>query len=150
MAYQNKSLGKFRLGGIRRAMRGVPQIEVTFSIDANGIVNVSAKDLDTGKHQEITIQNSSNMSREEIDRAVREAQQYAAQDAKTKEEATVKDRLEQLMMELESRRKDIPKDRRRELDDAVKRASKAIKQKDVTAMQNCCAELERLQISLFS
>lgn len=73
MANQNKSLGKFKLDGIRRAMAGVPQIEVTFAIDANGIVNVSAKDLGTGKHQEITIQGSSNMSCEEIDRAVREA-----------------------------------------------------------------------------
>ena len=84
MAGQNKTLGKFKLNGIKRAMRGVPQIEVTFAIDANGIVNVSAKDLGTGRAQEITITASSNLSREEIDRAVREAQQYAQEDAQRK------------------------------------------------------------------
>ena len=86
-ASQNKSLGKFKLNGIRRAPQGVPQIEVTFSIDANGIVSVSAKDLGTGKQQEITITGSSNMSAADIDRAVREAQAYAAEDQRHKEEA---------------------------------------------------------------
>ena len=84
LARQNKELGRFQLTGIRRAMRGVPQIEVTFAIDANGIVNVSAKDLATGSAQDITITATSNMSQAEIDRAVREAQQYAAEDAKAK------------------------------------------------------------------
>ena len=97
MARQNKELGRFQLTGIRRAPRGVPQIEVTFSIDANGIVNVSAKDLDTGKAQAITITATSNMSREEIDRAVRDAQQYAAEDEKLKAEAVAKDRCEHLL-----------------------------------------------------
>ncbi len=87
MASQNKSLGKFKLTGIRRAPQGVPQIEVTFSIDANGIVSVSAKDLGTGKQQEITITGSSNMSQAEIDRAVRDAQAYAAEDQQRREEA---------------------------------------------------------------
>ena len=82
MAHQNKELGRFKLDGIRRAPRGVPQIEVTFSIDANGIVNVSARDTATGSEQQITITASSNMSKDEIDRAVREAQQYAAEDAR--------------------------------------------------------------------
>ncbi len=85
MAKQNKELGRFQLTGIRRAMRGVPQIEVTFAIDANGIVNVSAKDLATGRAQDITITGSSNMSREEIDRAVAEARWYAEEDARRKE-----------------------------------------------------------------
>ena len=107
MANQNKSLGKFKLNGIRRAPRGVPQIEVTFAIDANGIVNVSAKDLGTGKHQEITIQGSSNMSREEIDRAIRDAQQYAAEDSKARDEATAKDNLEQLIYKAESGKKQL-------------------------------------------
>ena len=84
MARQNKELGRFQLTGIRRAMRGVPQIEVTFAIDANGIVNVSAKDLQTGRAQDITITGTSNMSQADIDRAVREAQQYAAEDAREK------------------------------------------------------------------
>ncbi len=82
MARQNKTLGKFRLEGIRRAPRGVPQIEVTFSLDANGIVSVSARDLDTGREQSIVITSTSNMSQAEIDRAVRDAQQYAAEDAR--------------------------------------------------------------------
>lgn len=87
MASQNKSLGKFKLTGIRRAPQGVPQIEVTFSIDANGIVSVSARDMGTGKQQEITITGSSNMSAAEIDRAVRDAQAFAAEDQRRKEEA---------------------------------------------------------------
>ncbi len=144
MASQNKSLGKFKLNGIRRAMRGVPQIEVTFSIDANGIVNVSAKDLETGKRQEISIQGSSNMSREEVDRAIREAQQYAAEDARAKDEATAKDTLEQLIFQAESGKKQLDKERRKELDEAVKRAKRAIRQKDVQEMQRCTAELESM------
>ena len=84
-ARDNKSLGQFRLDGIPPARRGVPQIEVTFDIDANGIVNVSAKDLGTGKEQHITITAGSNMSDDEIDKAVREAAEYEAQDKKRKE-----------------------------------------------------------------
>ena len=85
------------LNGIRRAPRDVPKIEVTFSIDANGIVNVSAKDLDTGKSQEITISGSGNMSAEDIARAVREARQYAAEDARARSSAESRDRLEMLL-----------------------------------------------------
>ena len=84
-AKDNKSLGQFRLDGIPPAMRGVPQIEVTFDIDANGIVNVSAKDLGTGKEQHITITAGSSMSDDEIDKAVKEAAEYEAQDKKRKE-----------------------------------------------------------------
>ncbi|MBQ1604493.1 MAG: Hsp70 family protein, partial [Lachnospiraceae bacterium] len=84
-ARDNKSLGQFRLDGIPPAMRGVPQIEVTFDIDANGIVNVSAKDLGTGKEQHITITAGSNMSDEDIEKAVKEAQEFEAQDKKRKE-----------------------------------------------------------------
>ncbi len=84
-ARDNKTLGRFRLDGIAPARRGVPQIEVTFDIDANGIVNVSAKDLGTGKEQHITITAGSNMSDEDIDKAVKEAAEYEAQDKKRKE-----------------------------------------------------------------
>ena len=84
-ARDNKSLGQFRLDGIPPAMRGVPQIEVTFDIDANGIVNVSAKDFGTGKEQHITITAGSNMSDDEIDKAIKEAQEFEAQDKKRKE-----------------------------------------------------------------
>ncbi|MEG0902498.1 MAG: Hsp70 family protein, partial [Clostridia bacterium] len=92
----NKTLGRFRLGGIRRAPRGVPQIEVTFSIDANGIVHVSAKDLGTGKFQEIALTQSSNMSSAEIDQAVRDAERYAGEDALRKQSAEDKERIEAL------------------------------------------------------
>lgn len=142
MARQNKSLGKFRLNGIRRAPRGVPQIEVTFTIDTNGIVNVSAMDKDTGKRQEITIQGSSNMSREEIDRAVREAQQYAAEDAKTRSEAQVRDRLESLLYHSEEARKHMDKEQRKQLDEAVKTAKRAFKHKDTQEMMAAADALE--------
>lgn len=80
MAKDNKTIGKFRLTGIRRAPQGVPQIEVAFDIDANGIVKVSAKDLDTGRAQEITITSSSNLSNSDIDEAIADARRYAQQD----------------------------------------------------------------------
>ena len=96
MAQYNKTLGRFHLDGIAPARRGVPQIEVTFDIDANGIVNVSAKDLGTGKEQHITISSSSNMSKEDIDRAVKDAEQFAEQDKKRREEVDTKNNAENL------------------------------------------------------
>ena len=101
MAAYNKSLGRFHLDGIAPARRGVPQIEVTFDIDANGIVNVSAKDLGTGKEQHITITASSNMSKEDIDKAVKEAEMYAAEDAKRKEEVDVRNQGDQMVYQTE-------------------------------------------------
>ena len=101
MAAYNKSLGRFHLDGIAPARRGVPQIEVTFDIDANGIVNVSAKDLGTGKEQHITITASSNLSKDEIDKAVREAEQYAAEDKKRKEEVDVRNAGDQMVYQTE-------------------------------------------------
>ncbi len=101
MAQYNKSLGRFHLDGIAPARRGVPQIEVTFDIDANGIVNVSAKDLGTGKEQHITITASSNLSKEDIDKAVREAEQYAAEDKKRKEEVDVRNAGDQMVYQTE-------------------------------------------------
>ena len=101
MAQYNKSLGRFHLDGIAPARRGVPQIEVTFDIDANGIVNVSAKDLGTGKEQHITITASSNMSKEDIDKAVKEAEMYAAEDAKRKEEVDVRNQGDQMVYQTE-------------------------------------------------
>ena len=101
MAAYNKSLGRFNLDGIAPARRGVPQIEVTFDIDANGIVNVSAKDLGTGKEQHITITASSNMSKEDIDKAVKEAEMYAAEDAKRKEEVDVRNQGDQIVYQTE-------------------------------------------------
>ena len=101
MAAYNKSLGHFQLDGIAPARRGVPQIEVTFDIDANGIVNVSAKDLGTGKEQHITITSSTNMSKEDVEKAVREAEQYAAEDAKRKEEIDTRNQGDQMVYQTE-------------------------------------------------
>lgn len=143
IASQNKELGKFRLDGIRRAMRGVPQIEVTFSIDANGIVNVSAKDLGTGRQQNITITSSSNMSQEEINRAIHDAEIYAAEDAKRKEEAEMQNRVDNLIYQAESVMKKLNKEDKRRMSDLVKEARKALKQKDPVAVRNSCMDLER-------
>ena len=101
MAAYNKSLGRFQLDGIAPARRGVPQIEVTLDIDANGIVNVSAKDLGTGKEQHITITSSTNMSKEDVEKAVREAEQYAAEDAKRKEEIDTRNQGDQMVYQTE-------------------------------------------------
>ncbi|MBQ8975289.1 MAG: molecular chaperone DnaK [Oscillospiraceae bacterium] len=101
MAQYNKSLGRFHLDGIAPARRGVPQIEVTFDIDANGIVNVSAKDLGTGKEQHITITSSTNLSKEDIEKAVKEAEQYAAEDAKRKEDVDIRNNADQLVYQSE-------------------------------------------------
>ncbi|MGN0647891.1 MAG: molecular chaperone DnaK [Oscillospiraceae bacterium] len=100
-AKDNKQLGMFRLDGIAPAPRGIPQIEVTFDIDANGIVNVSAKDLGTGKSQQISITASTNMSKEDIDRAVREAEQFAEEDKKRKEQVDIKNNGEALCFQCE-------------------------------------------------
>ena len=100
-ARDNKSLGTFHLDGIAPAPRGVPQIEVTFDIDANGIVHVSAKDLGTGKEQSITITASTNMSKDDIDKAVKDAEQYAAEDKKRREEVDVRNNADQLVFQTE-------------------------------------------------
>ena len=107
MAADNITLGRFQLTGIPPAPRGIPQIEVTFDIDANGIVNVSAKDLGTGKSQNITITSSSKLSEDEINRKVKEAEQYAAQDKAKKEEIEVKNQAETLIYETDKNLKTL-------------------------------------------
>ena len=107
MAKDNKSLGIFNLDGIAPAPRGVPQIEVTFDIDANGIVSVSAKDMGTGKQQAITITASSNMSKEDIEKAVREAEQYAEEDKKRREEVETKNQADSLVYQTDKVLKDL-------------------------------------------
>jgi molecular chaperone DnaK len=107
MARDNKSLGQFRLEGIPAAPRGIPQIEVAFNIDANGIVNVSAKDLGTGKEQTITITASTNLSKDEVDRMVRDAEVSSAEDARKKEEAEVRNRASSLIYSTEKSLKEI-------------------------------------------
>ena len=126
IASANKTLGKFKLEGIRRALRGIPQIEVTFSIDANGIVNVAAKDLGTGKRQEITLTNSSNMSREEIDQAVRDAEKYAAEDVLRKERAELQNRAEQLVYEAKSTAKKLKGQDKEKITAMMERVQKAL------------------------
>ncbi|MDO4478197.1 MAG: molecular chaperone DnaK [Lachnospiraceae bacterium] len=130
-AADNKSLGQFRLDGIPPARRGVPQIEVTFDIDANGIVNVSAKDLGTGKEQHITITASTNMSDEEIDKAVKEAAQYEAEDKKRKEGVDARNEADSLVFQTEKAMEEAGS----KLDDAAKSAVEADLQslKDVLA-----------------
>ncbi len=100
-AKDNKTLGLFKLDGIPAAMRGVPQIEVTFDIDSNGIVHVSAKDLGTGKEQTVTITSNTNMSKEDIEKAVKEAEQFAAEDKKLREETEIKNNADQLVFQTE-------------------------------------------------
>ena len=143
IASQNRELGRFRLDGIRRALRGVPQIEVTFSIDANGIVNVSARDLGTGRQQNITITSSSNMSQDEINRAIRDAETYAAEDARRKEEAEMQNRVDNLIYQAESVMKKLSHDDKQRMSALVKDAKRALKNKDANAVRNSCTELER-------
>ena len=107
MAKDNKTLGMFRLDGIAPAMRGTPQIEVTFDIDANGIVHVSAKDLGTGKEQHITITSSTSMSKEDIDKAVKEAEQYAEADKKQREEVDIRNGADQMIFQTEKTLKEL-------------------------------------------
>ncbi|HOZ73595.1 MAG TPA: Hsp70 family protein, partial [Spirochaetales bacterium] len=130
MARHNKTLGKFKLSGIRRAPRGVPQIEVSFDIDANGIVNVSARDLGTGKAQAITIEASSSLSDEEIERAIRDAKRYQAEDARQKSEVSAKDDAERLIGQASSMLKGLDRDDKAAVEELIKAAKKAVKSKD--------------------
>ena len=107
MANDNKELGRFRLEGIPAAPRGIPQIEVTFNIDANGIVNVSAKDLGTGKEQQIQITASTNLNKDEVDRMVRDAEAFAAQDKAKKEEAEIRNTASSLIYSTEKSLKEV-------------------------------------------
>ena len=141
MASGNKSLGRFRLSGIRRAPRGVPQIEVTFSIDANGIVNVSAKDLGTGNEQQIVIEASSNLSQDEIARAMRDAAVYAEEDRLKKEQGDSRIRAEALLAAA-SRLKKLPREQKTELREAEKQVRAAMKSKDVQRLNSACDALE--------
>ncbi len=126
-AKDNKTLGVFHLDGIPAAPRGVPQIEVTFDIDANGIVNVSAKDLGTGKQQSVTITSSSNMSKEDIDKAVKEAEQYAAEDKKQREETDLRNEADQMVYQTEKTISDFGDKISAEEKDGIEKAKDALK-----------------------
>ena len=144
-ASRNRSLGKFRLTGIRRALRGVPQIEVTFSIDANGIVHVTARDLGTGRQQEITVSGSANMSSADIERAVREAERYAAGEKAKKEERDRKAAAEALLGRAKRVRKRQKGEREAKLiEDAEDRLRSALDRNEAAGIREASEDLERL------
>ena len=148
MAAANKSLGRFHLDGIAPARRGVPQIEVTFDIDANGIVNVSAKDLGTGKEQHITITSSTNMSKEDIEKAVKEAEQYAAEDAKVKEKVEVRNQADQMVYQSEKTLGEvgdkIPADEKSKVQAGIDKLKETLKGDDTDAIKAATEELTQL------
>ena len=151
MAAANKSLGRFHLDGIAPARRGVPQIEVTFDIDANGIVNVSAKDLGTGKEQHITITSSSNMSKEDIERAVKEAEQYAAEDARIKESVEIRNAADQMVYQAEKTLGEmgdkIPEGEKAPVQAAIDKLKETLKGEDTAAIK---ADTEALQQAFYA
>ncbi|MBO4501380.1 MAG: Hsp70 family protein, partial [Clostridia bacterium] len=150
MARDNTSLGRFILDGIAPAPRGVPQIEVTFDIDANGIVNVSAKDKGTGKEQHITIQSSSNMSKEDIDRAVRDAEMHAAEDKKQRESIEVKNSAENAIYSAEKTLADlgdkVTESDKAPVNAAIEKLRQDIKDNNTDAMK---ADTEALQKAFY-
>jgi molecular chaperone DnaK len=147
MAQYNKTLGRFNLDGIAPARRGVPQIEVTFDIDANGIVNVSAKDLGTGKEQHITITSSTNMSKEDIDKSVREAEQFAAEDAKRKEEVDIRNQADQMVYQTEKTLEElgdkVPAAEKSGVESALGKLKETLKGTDAQAIKNATEELTK-------
>ena len=151
MAAANKSLGRFHLDGIAPARRGVPQIEVTFDIDANGIVNVSAKDLGTGKEQHITITSSSNMSKEDIEKAVKEAEQYAAEDARIKESVETRNTADQMVYQAEKTLGEmgdkIPEGDKAPVQAAIDKLKETLKGEDTAAIK---ADTEALQQAFYA
>ena len=148
MAAGNKSLGRFHLDGIAPARRGVPQIEVTFDIDANGIVNVSAKDLGTGKEQHITITASSNMSKEDIEKAVKEAEQYAAEDAKIKEKVEIRNQADQMVYQSEKTLSEVgdklPESEKAPIQAGIDKLKETLKGDDTDAIKAATDELTQL------
>ena len=148
MAADNKSLGKFNLTGIPAARRGVPQIEVTFDIDANGIVKVTAKDKGTGKQQQITISGSTALSDEEVDRMVKDAESHAEEDKKHKDEIEVRNQTDSLCYSTEQTLKDlgdkVPADMKSEVETAVADAKKALEGTDIDAVKSAGEKLQEV------
>lgn len=146
-ARDNKQLGLFALTGIAPAMRGIPQIEVTFDIDANGIVNVSAKDLGTGKEQKITISNSTSMSKEDIDKAVKEAEQFAAEDKKRREAVDAKNEAENIVYQAEKLVSEsgdkIPEDDKNAINTKVAALKEAVSKDDAALIGTAKEDLQK-------
>ena len=147
MAADNKTLGKFQLTGIAPAPRGVPQIEVTFDIDANGIVNVSAKDLGTGAEQKITITASSNLSKEDIDKAVKEAEQYAAEDKARKDEVDTRNNADQIIYQSEKTLNEmgdkVTEAEKAPVKEAIEKLKTAQKGTDLAAIKAATEEVQK-------
>ncbi len=154
MSRDNKTLGTFRLDGIPPAPRGVPQIEVTFDIDANGILHVSAKDLGTGKDQKITIQGSSGLSKEEVERMTKEAELNAESDRKRKEAVETKNQLDSATYQLEKALKDagdkIPADKKAPIEAAIADAKKALESEDADKMKAATENLSKLGAEFYA
>jgi molecular chaperone DnaK len=147
MAADNRTLGRFILDGILPAPRGIPQVEVTFDIDANGILNVSARDKGTGKEQKITITASSGLSKDEVEKMRREAEQHAADDVKRKEEVEIRNSADSLAYTAEKTLRDygdkIPTDVRKEVDTKIAGVKSALQGKDINAIRNAMQELSQ-------
>ena len=154
MARDNKSLGNFKLDGIPPAPRGVPQIEVTFDIDANGILHVSAKDLGTGKEQKITIQGSSGLSKEEVEKMTKEAELHAEEDRKRKDAVETKNQLDSTVYNLEKTLKEagdkIPADKKAPIEAAIADAKKALEKADLDAMKAAMENLQKVGAELYA
>ena len=153
MARDNKNLGTFKLDGIPPAPRGTPQIEVTFDIDANGILHVSAKDLGTGKEQKITIQGSSGLSKEEVEKMTKEAELNAAEDAKRKEAVESKNQLDTTIYQLEKTLKDsgdkLPADLKGKFEAAISSAKKDLETNDPAKMKAALENLQKIGSELY-
>ena len=146
MARDNKTLGRFQLSGIPAARRGVPQIEVTFDIDANGIVNVSAKDLGTGQQQQITISGSTALSDDEVDRMVKDAEAHAEEDKRIKEEAEVRNNCDSLVNATEQTLRElgdkVPADAKSQAEGAIEQAKTALQGTDIEAIKSATEALQ--------
>jgi molecular chaperone DnaK len=146
LSRDNKNLGTFHLDGIPPAPRGTPQIEVTFDIDANGILHVSAKDLGTGKEQKISITGSSGLSKDEVEKMQRDAETHAEEDKKAKEAIEIKNNADTLAYQSEKQLKDlgdkVPEDKRKQVEDAIKAVREAIEKNDTEAMKKTYDDLQ--------
>jgi molecular chaperone DnaK len=154
MARDNKTLGTFRLDGIPPAPRGTPQIEVTFDIDANGILHVSAKDLGTGKDQKITIQGSSGLSKEEVEKMTKEAELHAAEDKKRREAVEAKNQLDSTIYQLEKTIKDagdkLPADKKSKIESALADAKKDLESNDTDRMKAAMEKLSKAGAEIYA
>jgi molecular chaperone DnaK len=154
MARDNKTLGTFKLDGIPPAPRGTPQIEVTFDIDANGILHVSAKDLGTGKDQKITIQGSSGLSKDEVEKMTKEAELHAEEDRKRKEAVETKNQLDSTIYQLEKTLKEsgdkLPADKKSNIEAGIADAKKTLEGDDTAAMKSAMEKLSALGGELYA